>query len=555
MGKNDLDKALQETRKKLQVPAYKENQPLEDVIMIVDDDGNLIKSLEFIFKNKYKVISCYGGVEAVDKYKKLKNKIHTVLLDIKMDDKNGIDVYKEIKKLNPTIPVIFNTAYPGEYKPLDLVQTLHPFGYIIKGTNPSILYDNISSAIEYYKLINEKDILNIKLKNIISDLKKLHKASQKLTSILDRDKLFKEIYKQYSNITHSRYVLFFPFDNNQWNLINANAIKNKEIKDALIKVSNILISEIEKTKKEIIINDPVNDKRIKSLFKKDSLGKFIKNIFAIPLIVHENLAGVIIIVNNKEGKIDSNSNYYLFETLSNQISIVLKNISMIEEKIKDKELSTIGEMTYTIIHDINNPLTIIKSCAELIKMEGNKEMQEYAEGILSEFDRLMVMIAELVEFIKKGSSKLNLSKHKLSSIITDHCRRIRKSFSDKNIGIDLKLDYSGFLTIDKNKFLRILQNLLCNARNAVGENGKITILTKENDNFAEIIVNDTGKGMSKKTKESIFEPFFTKRQKTGLGLGLGMYIVKQLVSQHNGTIEIDSRINKGTTFTIKLPLN
>ncbi len=121
MKNNKLDKVLQETREKLKVTVQEEKKPLEDVIMIVDDDENLIKSLEFIFKDKYGVISCLSGAEAVNKYKKFKSSIHAILLDIKMDIINGIEVYKEIKKINPAVPIIFNKAYPGAYKSLDLI--------------------------------------------------------------------------------------------------------------------------------------------------------------------------------------------------------------------------------------------------------------------------------------------------------------------------------------------------------------------------------------------------------------------------------------------------
>ncbi len=391
------------------------------------------------------------------------------------------------------------------------------------------------------------------MKNIISNLKNLHKASQKITSILDKDKLFNTICRQFAYIAHSKYVLFFSFENYQWNLLTTNAIKNKKTEDALRKVSNILIPEIEKTKKEIIINDTADNKKIKSLFEKDNFPGFIKNIFALPVFAQKNLTGVIISINNKLNEIDAKTNYYLFETLSNQISIALKNIFMIEKEIKDKELSTIGKMAYTILHDINNPLTTIRSCADLMRMEGNKEMQRYAEHISSEFNRIMDMISDLTEFIKKGSSRLNLSPQKLSSIIRDYCRKEKKVFLENKIRMELKLNYNESIRVDKNKIIRIFQNLLSNSKDAMARNGKITITTQKNGNFVEIVVSDTGRGMNKKTKENIFEPFYTNKRKSGLGLG--MYIVKQLIQQHNGTIEVESAVRKGTTFTIKLPLD
>ena len=164
----------------------------------------------------------------------------------------------------------------------------------------------------------------------------------------------------------------------------------------------------------------------------------------------------------------------------------------------------------------------------------------------------MDMLDELIIFMKKGSEKLNLSGQKLSNIITDHCKKTGKEFLKNKIMINLRLSYNGSIMIDKNKFIRVLQNLLNNAIDAIKKNGKIIITTKKNNNYVNIQISDTGKGMNKETEEKIFEPFFSGKKKRGFGLG--MYIAKQIVSQHNGIIKIVSTTNKGTTFSIKLPL-
>ncbi len=552
MRKKDLDKVLQETRKKFKIKAPEELKPLEDVIMIVDDDRTLIQSLEFIFKDKYKVISCYSGTEAVNKYKKQKSNISTILLDIKMDIKNGIDVYKEIKEINPAIPIIFNTAYPGEYKPLDLVQTLHPFAYIIKGTDPSILHDNISSAVKYYKLINEKDILNIKLKNIISDLKNLHKASREIASILNKDKLLKKVCRQLPKISHLKYVLCFSYNNYQWDLIHTNSIKDKKTKEALIEISTNLISTVEKSKEIIILNDISKNNKIKAILDKNSFLRLITNISVMPFSINKKLTNIVIIINDEPDGMLIDTGIFLIKTLFIQISIAINNIDMIEERINNKVLSTVGKMAGMIIHDINNPLTVIKNYIDLVRMGDDDEMKNYAKIMSSELNRLMDMLDELIIFMKKGSEKLNLSRQKISNIITDHCEKTRKTFLKNKIKIDLRLNYNGSIMIDKNKFIRVLQNLLNNAGDAIKKNGKIIITTKKNNNYVNIQISDTGKGMDKETEKKIFKPFFSGEKKRGFGLG--MYIVKQIISQHNGVIKIVSTSNKGTTFSVKLPL-
>jgi len=98
--KADLGKLINELKNELDIRKDNRNKILDKGILIIDDDENLIRSLEFIFRDQYRVFTCLNGPDAVPLYKKNKSSIFTVLLDIKMEGKDGIQVYKEIKKIN-----------------------------------------------------------------------------------------------------------------------------------------------------------------------------------------------------------------------------------------------------------------------------------------------------------------------------------------------------------------------------------------------------------------------------------------------------------------------
>ena len=105
----------------------------------------------------------------------------------------------------------------------------------------------------------------------------------------------------------------------------------------------------------------------------------------------------------------------------------------------------------------------------------------------------------------------------------------------------------------------MLLNLIVNAAHAIAEQGDdskrgtITFRTKQNGDFAEISITDTGKGMSAATKDKIFEPFFTTKP-IGVGTGQGLSIVYSVVEKHGGSIDVESTVGVGSTFTLRLPI-
>jgi signal transduction histidine kinase len=96
-------------------------------------------------------------------------------------------------------------------------------------------------------------------------------------------------------------------------------------------------------------------------------------------------------------------------------------------------------------------------------------------------------------------------------------------------------------------------NIILNAAQALKEMGEIRIATYRKDYFIFIVISDNGPGIPEQDLPKIFEPFFTTKE-PGMGTGLGLSIAYNIIASHNGTIEVDSKVNTGTTFTIKLPV-
>ena len=204
-----------------------------------------------------------------------------------------------------------------------------------------------------------------------------------------------------------------------------------------------------------------------------------------------------------------------------------------------------------LLHEIKSPLDIIRAHALYIKNNTNKieNLEEYLDIILSEAERLDSFLREVGDSIKKV--KLSLSLCDINRIIEDVAKKLRHDFDKK--GVTLKCNLKKGLPenyVDCNKIYRALINLINNALYSVERGGIVEISTDMNESFC-IKVKDNGCGIKKGDNEKIFQPFYTTKPE---GTGLGLYIVKNIISAHGGSINVSSEENKGAEFLIILPI-
>lgn len=221
-----------------------------------------------------------------------------------------------------------------------------------------------------------------------------------------------------------------------------------------------------------------------------------------------------------------------------------------ENLLKSQRLAAIGEVAAMVGHDLRNPLQAIVYSLHLAK----KELESSPNSSLTETIR---MIEEQVEYMNKIVSDLQYyaSPIKPNIVITDLKEIIGEILSTIRIpekievSIDIEDSFKAFPT-DPILMKRVLTNLIMNAIQAIKDKGqlRITAYTKEND--ALISVQDTGIGIPEENLSKIFQPFFTTKAK---GQGLGLAVCKRIIETLQGSIMLNSKVGKGTTFTIKLP--
>jgi signal transduction histidine kinase len=225
-----------------------------------------------------------------------------------------------------------------------------------------------------------------------------------------------------------------------------------------------------------------------------------------------------------------------------------------EELLRAERLSNLGKFSSMILHDIRNPLSILRGYGELIQVRPENEelVAKYAQNIVREADRLNDLASELLDY-SRGEIRLDVSVVSLSSLLKDLEERVRERLRSKGIMLEMHNEVEELVLLDHNRLLRVLANLVDNARKAMPRGGKIAVeVSHGSTGWFRLKVADTGEGMKKEVLERIFEPFYSSSREAGTGLG--MVIVKQIVEAHEGSIVVESEPRKGTTVLITLPL-
>lgn len=210
-------------------------------------------------------------------------------------------------------------------------------------------------------------------------------------------------------------------------------------------------------------------------------------------------------------------------------------------------------------HELRTPLSVMKAGFEVI-LRSDRKGSEYIKFIkesLEEVERLTTLSNDLL-FLAHNDNKKNhlLSPISLGELYKRQVSIMQAYANTKNVSIEDKIEDDSTILGNQDDLTRLFINLLKNAIDYNKEGGKVTISLKKKDDNIILSIEDNGIGIEKKDLDQIFERFYkadNSRTQNSSSTGLGLSIVKEIVDEHEGTIEVDSIPSKGTTFTIILP--
>ncbi len=229
-----------------------------------------------------------------------------------------------------------------------------------------------------------------------------------------------------------------------------------------------------------------------------------------------------------------------------------------KQLLSAQKLAVLGELSAGVSHEVLNPVNIISVHSQVIKRKYKTEapIQNFCERVDHEVKRISKILNAMLTFSRQVPG--TLLKGYLVDDIEKTINLVEAEYKLENIQIvrdwcsePAEIEY------DPDKMRQVYLNLLQNSKYAMPKGGVITLACKElkiaGKIFHQFTFSDTGTGMSDKVQSKIFEPFFTTKPE-GEGTGMGLSVIHGIIQEHRGTIEVESEIDKGTTFTINLPV-
>ncbi len=229
----------------------------------------------------------------------------------------------------------------------------------------------------------------------------------------------------------------------------------------------------------------------------------------------------------------------------------IRELKHLQKKLVETEkFAAMGKVSGIIGHEFRNQLGIMRNAVYYIKMKlQNKDAK--IDKHLTMLDNEIIEIDQTIENILTFA-KTKQPEFKLVDLKTILSGVIKKITIPKGIIVTTEIeDNLPKVSIDDIQINRVFINLILNAIDAMGKEGKLNIILKNIGDYILIQFNDTGQGVKNEDKKQLFEPFFSTKAK---GTGLGLATSKMIIEAHEGNIEIESAVNKGTSITIKLPL-
>ena len=228
---------------------------------------------------------------------------------------------------------------------------------------------------------------------------------------------------------------------------------------------------------------------------------------------------------------------------------------MQSQLLRSAKLASMGEIVAGVAHEINNPLTGILMFASLSSKNPDipQQVKDNLDLIVSETGRCAKIVRGLLEFARES-----IPEKKLDSI-NRIVERTLSLVSQQAIFQDINVSFKGGdslpeLEVDGDQLQQVFFNMFINAGQAMPDGGLLTIVTRmaKDGDALEIIIEDSGSGISQENLEKIFDPFFSTKSQKGFGLGLS--VSYGIIQNHGGCVDVNSREGEGTRFTISFPI-
>lgn len=379
---------------------------------------------------------------------------------------------------------------------------------------------------------------------------RLLELSTDLASILDLDILFRRIVDAARELTECEAASLLLYDAKDDHLFfqAATDLLEEGLGRTSVPTDNSIAGWIFTHNEPLLVDDALQDPRF---FREvDAITRFeTRSILGVPMRTKDKTLGVIEAINKENGLFDQEDRK-LLESLALQAAISIENSTLFQQ----------SDIVAEMVHELRTPLTALTAVANLLQRPDlpNEQRLNLARTLHTEVNRLNGMTTDFLEIsrLETGRTRFHREPVHLGGLIEECLQVIRAQAEEEGILLEVNIDRSIVpVQGDRNRLKQVLLNLLTNAIKYNQLGGKVVIRLKQKGESLLLSIEDSGRGIPEEAVPHVFDRFYRvpDQVKDAPGTGLGLAIAKRIIESHGGTISVESQVDRGSTFYIRLP--
>jgi signal transduction histidine kinase len=372
-----------------------------------------------------------------------------------------------------------------------------------------------------------------------------------LASIVDLDILLTRIVQVAAEIVLAEQasILLYEPKKNALQFVAATNMGKEKLLTGIVVPAESIAGWVAQNHQPLIIADAHKDERF---YKNvEDLTRYqTRSLIAVPLVSRQNLIGVLEVINKLEGTFSIHDQDTLM-ALATQAAISIENSRLFQQ----------SDLISELVHELRTPMASVSTIAHLMQRPEIPAAQknEYAQMIIKEVKRLNELATNFLDLARLEARRaaFQISSFNMASLVEECKNMTLPKAAETNLSLQLEISPNlPLIEADEDKIKQVILNLLSNAVKYNRPGGSVILRVYEKRSSIFVEVQDTGLGIPENEIPRLFEKFFrsSKTENKTPGTGLGLLICKRIVENHGGKIEVQSKLNFGTTFTVQLPI-
>ena len=532
-------------------------------VLYVDDEPGNLRIFELGFRRDFSVVTAPSGEKGLEILSR--SPVAVVLSDQKMPGLTGVEFLARARELDPKTIRMLITAYGDAATLGSAINESCVWRYVAKPWHPEDLRLALRRAIELYALDRERD-------QLVRELSRLNRVARTINQELALEPLYDLLLDAVVSELGFDAATLLLFDEGGRSLRLARSAPRGALPPDLAGLS-IRRGDAPRFLRHLEEGEPV----LLALEHAAALEPVVRawltevaadQVLVVPLVAKSRVLGAVAVDNRRGGTAFEADERLLLDGFATQAAIAIANAQLVDALRRSRNqvaradrLGTVGTLAAGVAHEINNPLVSIQTFLTLAPQKRAEEDAEfwgpYHQLAVSELERIRGLVATMSRLARGGGERVQRAPCELRTVVDEAVRLVAHEAHEAQVTIDVDVEAGTPKVVAVREQLhQVLLNLLLNAIQATPPGGRIGVRSWGDEGepgCAWLEVSDTGRGIDPAHVEQIFDPFFTTKG-PDVGTGLGLMICHHIVSDHGGTIEVESAPGAGALFRVRLPV-